>query len=327
MTKPTMNSQLDSRNFKPLDMSKIPGYPRQIPLKYEKWLPRFTGGDRERVKYHMSDFWDLFLFHHINDDAEYLVMKLFSATLYGNSRKWYENLCNASITTMEQLEETFFERWGIQLEDISVLLKRLEHIKQTEKETIRHFQDMFEGILYQIPEIHHPEDKYIIHLYTNALLVHLGFPLSKKGPRTLIESHIMATRIEKNISLSKVRHLFTSCTLSMEGLVSLETFTVDFQKEGEQTIDQKKDKGNNNDEVFQSHNEKQRTIEDTIDELEPEETDEVSMCTTPFDEAIHEPFPPAQEEENEVSHFPFQDLDNALFYDSRRKKKWNPRIT
>jgi hypothetical protein len=32
------------------------------------------------------------------------------------------------------------------------------------------------------------------------------------------------------------------------------------------------------------------------------------------DKSIHEPFTPTQEEENEVTHFPFQDHDNALFY-------------
>jgi hypothetical protein len=184
-----MTSQWDPRNFKPLDMSKILGYPRKMPPKYENWLPRFTGSDGERVDYHMHDFWAFFQFHPISDDAEDLAMKLFSATLHGNARRWYDNLPDASITTMEQLEETFLKRWGIQLEDIPILLKRLEHIKQTENETVRQFQDRFEDILYRIPESHHPEDKYIVHLYTNALLVHLGFPLSKKGPRTLDEAH------------------------------------------------------------------------------------------------------------------------------------------
>jgi hypothetical protein len=148
MTKPTMTSQWDPRNFKPLDMSEIPGYPRKMPPKYENWLPRFTGSDGERVDYHMSDFWDFFLFHPISDDVEDLAMKLFSSTLHGNARKWYDNLPDASITTMEQLEETFLKRWGIKLEDIPILLKRLEHIKQTENETVRHFQDRFEDILY-----------------------------------------------------------------------------------------------------------------------------------------------------------------------------------
>jgi hypothetical protein len=74
------------RNFKPLDMSKIPGYPRQMPPKYEKWLPRFTGSDGARVDYHMGDFWAFFQLHPISDDAEDLAMKLFSATLHGNAR-------------------------------------------------------------------------------------------------------------------------------------------------------------------------------------------------------------------------------------------------
>jgi hypothetical protein len=43
----------------------------------------------------------------------------------------------------------------------------------------------------------------------------------------------MAKDIKANISLSKERHLFTPYTLSLERLVSLETFTNDFQEEGE----------------------------------------------------------------------------------------------
>jgi len=87
---------------------------------------------------------------------------------------------------------------------------------------------LFTVTLFQ--QSHRPEDKYIIHLYTNALLVHLKFPLGKKGPITLNEAHTMAIRIEENISLSQVRHLFTSNTLSLERFVFLETFTTDFQK-------------------------------------------------------------------------------------------------
>jgi hypothetical protein len=83
----------------------------------------------------MRNFWDLFLFHPIADDAEDLVMKLFSTGIYCNAREWYNNLLDANITSMEQFEETFLRRSGIQLEYISVLLKILEHIKKIEHET------------------------------------------------------------------------------------------------------------------------------------------------------------------------------------------------
>jgi hypothetical protein len=122
------------------------------------------------------------------------------------------------------------------LGDISVLLTRFKHIKQAENETLFDFQSRFEGTLCQIPRSHRPEDKYIIHFYTHAILTHLGLPLSKKGPRTLDEAYDMATGIERNISLFGIKDLFTSGTLSMESLFSHENFIDDFQEEVEQTI-------------------------------------------------------------------------------------------
>jgi hypothetical protein len=175
MTKPTMTSQWDPGNFKPLDMSKIPEYPRQMPPKYEKWLPRFTGNDGPRANYHMNDFWAFFQLHPISDDVEDLAMKLFSTTLHGSAREWYDDLSDASITSMNQLEGTFLEIWGIKLEDIQMLLQRLEHIKQIENETIREFQDRFVYLLYQIPRSHHPRNKCLIYLYTNALLINVEY--------------------------------------------------------------------------------------------------------------------------------------------------------
>jgi hypothetical protein len=96
------------------------------------------------------------------------------------------------------------------LGDTSVLLTRFKHIKQYENETLFDFQSRFEGTLCQIPRSHCPEDKYIVHLYTHVILTHLRFPLGKKGPRTLDEAYDMATGIERNISLSGIKDLFTS---------------------------------------------------------------------------------------------------------------------
>jgi hypothetical protein len=45
------------------------------------------------------------------------------------------------------------------------------------------------------------------------------------------------------------------------------------------------------------------------------------MCAPPSDEAIRNPIPPAQEEEDEVSHFPFQVFDDTLFYDSKGEEE------
>jgi hypothetical protein len=248
-----------------------------------EWLPRFTGSDGERDEFHMNDFYYYFGIHHVDDDSKDLMMKLFPTTLHRNARKWYENLPDTSITNMGQLEETFLKKWGIRLEDMLVLIKIFEHIKQYENETLKDCQSRFEGTLCYNPKIHHPKDEYIVHLYTHVLLVHLGFPLNKRHPRTLNEDYSMDTRIEENISLSGIKDIFTSGTLSMEILFSHENFIDDFQEEGEQTIIQ------------------HRIVEDMTEEMEPEKNVEVSTYAPPSDEAIQDPVSPTQQKDDEVS--------------------------
>jgi hypothetical protein len=119
----------------------------------------------------MDNFWVFFQLHPISDDAEDLAMKIFFATLHGNAKKWYDDLPDASITSMNRLEKTFLKKWGVKLEDIHMLIKILEHMKQTKNETIKEFHTRFENLLQQIPGSHHPEDKYLVYLYTNGLLV------------------------------------------------------------------------------------------------------------------------------------------------------------
>jgi hypothetical protein len=207
-----------------------------------------------------------------------------------------------------------------------MLIEGLEYIKQIQKETVKEFHTRFEKLLHQIPRSHHTEGKYLTYLYTNALLVHLGFLLSRKGPRSIQKAYCMAIQIEANISLFKGEHLFTPETkvddpkdtldaLNLERLVSLEDFVSKFQERREQVIDQQEVEEKDPNEGFQSHEEEKEFTrastednEDDIKEREPEDIkhdDEVLMCAPPSDEAIQDPIPPAQKEEDEVSHFSF----------------------
>ena len=80
-----------------------------MPPRYDKWLPKFTGNDVVSAEDHMRKFYAFFHLHPINDDDEDLAMNLFSATLYDCARRWYNGLLDASITTMEKLEEVFLK--------------------------------------------------------------------------------------------------------------------------------------------------------------------------------------------------------------------------
>jgi hypothetical protein len=45
------------------------------------------------------------------------------------------------------------------------------------------------------------------------------------------------------------------------------------------------------------------------------------MSASPFDETIQEHINPTQEEEDEVSHLPFQVFDDTLFFDSEGEEE------
>jgi hypothetical protein len=52
--------------------------------------------------------------------------------------------------------------------------------------------------------------------------------------------------------------------------------------------------------------------------------DEAPVTAPQSDEALQDPIPPAQDEGNEVSHFPFQFFDDTLFYDSESEEEMEP---
>jgi hypothetical protein len=198
---------------------------------------------------------------------------------------------------MDHFEEVFLAKWIMKIEDIQSLLKELEGIRQTESEIVKDFGSRFERLLYQIPQSHRPEEKYLSYLYTNGLQGHLSFLLSKKNPKTLAEAHRMAIRIEKNLSLTKPNSIDI---LNLIKLVSHENFE-DTQEKGEQIVDQQN--------------------EDIDEEREPEKDDEVSTCASPTDEVMQEPVSPMQQSEDEVSYFPLQNYNNTVLLDSKEEEE------
>jgi hypothetical protein len=203
---------------------------------------------------HMIRFWKFFEYFPIDDEAEDVVMKLFSASLHGEARRWYDDLPAASITSMELFEEIFLAKWTMKIEAIQSLLKELEGTRQTESEIVKVFGFRFERLLCQIPQSHRPEEKYLVYLYTNGLQGHLSFLLSKKNPKTLAGAHNMAIQIEKNLSLTRTNAMDI---LSLIKLVSHGNFVEDTQERGEQVSNQQN--------------------EDMDEEQEPEQDDEVDF--------------------------------------------------
>jgi hypothetical protein len=86
-----------SNAFKHLDMFVIPGYPHNMPPKFEKWFPKFSGNDVTTVEEDLDNFWACFQLHPISDEEEDVVLRIFSATFVDDTRKWYNNISDKGI--------------------------------------------------------------------------------------------------------------------------------------------------------------------------------------------------------------------------------------
>jgi hypothetical protein len=85
-----------------------------------------------------------------------------------------------------------------------MLLIRLNNITKQENEIVREFHDKFESLVQKIPVSHHPLDNFLLFLYTKAFTGQMSFLLRDKAPKTIQEAQEVATRIEDNLSSSRV---------------------------------------------------------------------------------------------------------------------------
>jgi len=81
-----------------------------IPQDYLKFLPRFNGEDDNTSQRRIETF--CAFVKNLNVEQLDVVMRLFVQSLNGEARKWFKSLPNASITTWEELENSFTQKWG-----------------------------------------------------------------------------------------------------------------------------------------------------------------------------------------------------------------------
>jgi hypothetical protein len=85
-----------------------------------------------------------------------------------------------------------------------MLMIQFNEIKKKENESVKEFDTRFENLLKQIPDNIIPKDDVILIIYTNYFEGKFGFMLRDKAPKTLVEAQEQATKIEENLSVSKV---------------------------------------------------------------------------------------------------------------------------
>jgi hypothetical protein len=136
--------------FGPLDMSKIHGFPHDMPKDANSWLSKFSGSDDTKANFHLTRFYKELVFHEAQNQHSDVIMRIFSASLVGEARVWYDNLPRKSIKIWEDLENAFIKRWG-DGKDLGFLFSQFSEIQKYEQESVREFNDRFNTLMKEFP--------------------------------------------------------------------------------------------------------------------------------------------------------------------------------
>jgi hypothetical protein len=113
-------------------------------------------------------------------------MKIFFASLTGDAIKWSTNLPSKILTTCEDLEQVFPQRWGV-MEDMASLYSQYLNICKQNDEFVRKFNERFNTLLGRIDSEFLPESD-ILGKYLNYFEGNFQSILRNQFPTNLKEA-------------------------------------------------------------------------------------------------------------------------------------------
>jgi hypothetical protein len=90
--------------YKPSDVTKVHVSPHKIPSGFRGWIPTFSDGDIVSARHHLDTFSEVFNSCASRNQYEDVCIKIFSSSLIGKAKEWYNNIPPKTITTWEMFE-------------------------------------------------------------------------------------------------------------------------------------------------------------------------------------------------------------------------------
>jgi hypothetical protein len=177
-------------------MENIQGYPKKLPTKVNKWLPKFP---RNNV---ITDEGHIYVMGRDMDNAgidhEDVAMRLFASSLIEESLDWLKGLLVNHITSYDAFSNLFKSRWS-KMTDGGTLGTQFNQIKEKENETIKEFIYKFDRLYKQIPTDYHPTITSFHLLYMHAFEGKFRYILKDKNPTPLPQDKEFSINIEENL--------------------------------------------------------------------------------------------------------------------------------
>jgi hypothetical protein len=78
-----------------------------MPKNVDKWLPKFSANNDVLIEGYLSSFYNSLQLYVVQYEHEDVVMRLFSSSLIGDARFWYNNIPGKGIKTWQDLYNAF----------------------------------------------------------------------------------------------------------------------------------------------------------------------------------------------------------------------------
>jgi hypothetical protein len=181
----------------------LPPILHDLPANYINNLPRFDGENMKiTVEKHiqsLEDFLDLF---EVEEDD--VCIRIFSLSLQGKVKNWFNNLPAASICNFHQFMQVFLDRWVI-MRNFFLILEEYDHLKRQPGETVPQFSARFNKVYHAMPaDIRPPPGSTHFH-YPYAFDPEMAFQLREMNTATLEEMQKVAVDVEANLLNRKAK--------------------------------------------------------------------------------------------------------------------------
>lgn len=180
--------------YSPLD---LPQTLSVMPQDYLKFFPRFNGEDENTAQRHIETF--CAFVENLNVEQLDVVLRLFVQSLNGEARKWFRSLTNASITTWEELEKSFTQKWDEKRNHENILTKFNAIRKKPEEdisELIKRFNKQYNNLPCEIK----PPQVVARVVFVGAFECDFCFTLRERKSRILDQLQVDALEVEANFT-------------------------------------------------------------------------------------------------------------------------------
>jgi len=181
---------------------QLPANPGALPQDYQSKITHFDSTGPFTALHHTKKMQDYFESYEIDDDS--VRMRIFVQSLTGDVRTWFRSLAANSITTPDELYQSFTNRWGKKKYPLHIL-GEYDTIKRGSQETVLEYCARFNNVYNAIQQNLRPPPDLALYKFPDGFDSDMAYQLKERAPQTLAEMQNVAVSVEANLIAKRNR--------------------------------------------------------------------------------------------------------------------------